>query len=138
MLWRRADALLAKTGRGDLLIKEIRASTLPITLKDWLYSKIMHTDASAPEESFGKEYTYYLERLPWNTMTKGDAVLAEVWCRSGKTGIIVLLLGLHWQAVYSGAGKKWNDNLSRVEKIFHAILDAPTLSVNHFPFFLSH
>jgi hypothetical protein len=60
-------------------------------------------------------------------MTKGDAVLDQIWCRPGKTGIIVFLVGLYWQSEYSGAGNAWSDNMTLVNRIFHAILDAPTL-----------
>jgi hypothetical protein len=53
----------------------------------------------------------------------------EIWCRPGKTGIVILLVGLHWQALYSGAGKKWVSNIERVATIFDAILGVPSLYV---------
>ena len=59
-------------------------------------------------------------------MIKGDAILDQIWCRPGKTGVVFLLVGLHWQAVYSGAGKKWERNLKLVDSIFRTILAAPS------------
>ena len=56
----------------------------------------------------------------------------EFWCRPGKTGIIIFLVGLYWQAVYSGSGKTWASNLERVEAIFCAILKAPALYITLF------
>jgi hypothetical protein len=126
-IWLRAEGILAKTGRNDLQFKEIHASSLPPAIKDWMCSRIMQTDAIPPAESFGNDYTDFLGNLPWTSMIKGNAVLDQVWCRPGKTGIVFLLVGLHWQAVYSGAGKKWERNLKLVDTIFRTILAVPSL-----------
>lgn len=126
-LWLRAENILGKTGRKDLTFKEIHASSLPTALKDWMCSRIMQTDPTPPGESFGNDYTSFLGNLPWSTMTKEDGILEQVWCRPGKTGIVSLLVGLHWQAVYSGAGKKWERNVKLVGNIFTTIISAPSL-----------
>lgn len=126
-LWLRAEVLLGKTGRLNLSFPEIRSSSLPQALQDWLNCRLLLTDSAHPPESFGNAFTTYLKQLPWDTMTKGDAVLDQIWCRPGKTGIIVFLVGLYWQSEYSGAGNAWSDNMTLVNRIFHAILDAPTL-----------
>lgn len=104
-------------------------SNLPFALKDWVLSKIMRNDANPPPESFGAAYTQYLVDLPWSSTVDRDSIMKEPWCRPGKTGIVVFLVGLHWQALYSGAGKDWESNIERVETIFRAILEAPTLYV---------
>jgi hypothetical protein len=93
----------------------------------------MRADAPRPAESFGNEYTNYLVDLPWSSMADKNAIMDEIWCRPGKTGIVVFLVGLHWQAMYSGAGKKWASNIERVETIFNAILEAPSLYVHFLP-----
>jgi hypothetical protein len=121
------EVLLAKTGRVHLEIDEICQSLLLKALQDWLYCRLLRTDSSCLGEPFGNEFTNYMQELPWDTLTQGDAVLDQVWCRPGRTGIIVLLVGLYWQAEYSGGGNLWDDNIWRVDKIFCAILDAPTL-----------
>lgn len=119
--------MLVRTGRNDLQFKEIHASALPTEIKDWMCSKIMQTEPTLPQESFGNDYTNFLGSLPWSSMTKGDEILNQVWCRPGRTGIVFLLVGLHWQALYSGAGKKWERNVKLVDSIFQAILAAPSL-----------
>ena len=72
----------------------------------------MRNDATRPQESFGKEFTRYLEQLPWDSMIGGDEILKQIWCRPGRSGVIVLLVGLYWQAVYSGGGKEWKGNIT--------------------------
>ena len=56
-LWLRVEVLLAKTGRVDLEIKEICASTLPTALQDWLYSRILCTDSNRPMKDIHRVYT---------------------------------------------------------------------------------
>jgi hypothetical protein len=128
-LWLRAETLLGKSGQGDLTFKTIFDSNLPDPLKEWLSTRILRTDAARPGESFGKEFTTYLVNLPWGVFADGNGIMNELWCRPGKTGIIIFLVGLYWQAVYSGSGKTWASNLERVETIFRAILKAPALYV---------
>ena len=131
-LWLRAETLLGKSGQGDLTFKTIFDSNLPDPLKEWLSTRILRTDAARPGESFGKEFTTYLVNLPWGVFADGNGIMNELWCRPGKTGIIIFLVGLYWQAIYSGAGKTWASNLERVETIFCAILKAPALYVTLF------
>jgi hypothetical protein len=126
-LWLRAEGQLTKLGRTDLKFDEVRKSSLPEPLKDWIYSKLMHTDATRPNESFGDVFTDFLRGLPWNHLTQGDNVVEQIWCRTGRSGIVIFLVGLFWQAEYSGGGKQWKENMKRVESIFKAILNAPVL-----------
>ena len=91
--------------------------------------KLLRVDCPRPGEEFGNEFTDYLVGLPWTSLGTGNGIMDEMWCRPGRTGTIALLVGLYWQALYSGAGKKWASNLERVETIFRAILNAPALYV---------
>lgn len=116
-----------RTGRSDLKYQEIHASSLPDALKEWMCCKLLRVDAPRPGEPFGNAFTDYLVGLPWTSFTNDNAIMDEVWCRPGRTGTIVLLVGLYWQALYSGAGKKWASNLERVETVFRTILNAPAL-----------
>lgn len=126
-LWLCAETLLRKSGQGDLTFQMIFNCTLPEPLKDWLNSRILRTDATRPGESFGKEFTAYLADLPWSSFADETALMSEIWCRPGKTGIIVLMVGLYWHAIFSGSGKTWDTNVDRVESIFTNILNISTL-----------
>lgn len=126
-LWLRAEAALSKTGRSDLTFKEIKDLAIPDGIKDWMYSKLMTQPAHLPDDRFGKVWTAFLASLKINTFPDGDAILEEVWCRPGKTGIVSFILGLYWQAEYSGGGNDWQRNMGLVEDIFNKILSAPKL-----------
>jgi hypothetical protein len=119
--------LLSKSGHTKLSFNEIRKSSIPEDWKEWMYSKLMKTDAKHPAESFGHVITNYLNRLPSTTLTIGGTVMTEIWCRPGKTGILGLILCLYWQAEHSGAGNNWMKNMKCVEGIFNAILADPDL-----------
>jgi len=126
-LWLRAETALCKSGRVDLTYQEISSSSIPDEWKDWMYAKLMRTDANRPADTFGQVFTEYLNGLPETTRTNGGTIMSEVWCRPGRTGILGLLLCLYWQAEYSGAGNDWKVNLKVVEDIFNAILGQPDL-----------
>jgi hypothetical protein len=119
--------VLGKTGRSNTEIKDIHASTLPLPLKDWIYLKILRQDSIRTVGDFQHEFTDYLVSLPWAALTDGDAILDEVWCRPGRTGIVVFLVGLYWQALDSAIGTEWHSNIKHVEMLFEAILAAPSL-----------
>jgi hypothetical protein len=74
----------------------------------------MKTEATHPAESFRKLFTNYLKGLPSTSLEIGGTVMMEIWCCPGKTGILGLLLCLNWQAEYSGAGRDWEGNASRL------------------------
>jgi len=89
-------------------------------------SKLMSIDAKPPAELFGHVFTDYLKGLSMSTMKDQCMVMTEIWCHSGKTGIVRLRLCLYWQAEYSGARNDWKHNMRCVEDIFKAILAEPT------------
>lgn len=126
-LWLRAEQIVVKTGQSDVAYDEIMSSAIPQGLKNWMIYRKLQQDCPAPAETFGNEFTRYLDGLQWEVITKGDGVLQHIWCRPGKTGIVVLLVGLYWQAIYSGSGKKWASNVKHVDAIFRAIIAAPSL-----------
>ena len=124
-LWLRAESALAKSGRADLKFAEINHSSLPQAIKDWMVHALMRVDAMPPRgDGFGAIWTSFLKSLPISEWKDNDGVLEQVWCRTGTTGIVFLVLGLFWQAEYSGAGKEWTSNMRRVHDIFECILSA--------------
>jgi hypothetical protein len=126
-LWLRAESALSKSGRTDLSFTQIRKASIPEEWKEWMNAKLMNIDAKRPSDKFGKVFTDYLNGLPLAPSEISGAVMAAVWCRPGKTGILGLLLCLYWQAEYSGSGNDWQANMKHVEGIFSAILAEPTL-----------
>jgi hypothetical protein len=128
-LWLRAETALCKSGHVDLTYQEINSSSIPDEWKDWMYAKLMRTDANRPADTFGQVFTDYLNGLPETTQAIGGTIMSEVWCRPGRTGILGLLLCLYWQAEYSGTRNDWKVNLKVVEDIFNAILGNPTCKI---------
>jgi hypothetical protein len=128
-LWLRVEVSLAKTGRGDLSIAEVNSMSIPSAVKDWMMSKKMSQNADPPGSGFGKVWTDFLAALPMSKWAKQQDILQEQWCRPGKTGIVLFLLGINWQAKYSATGKDWYLNVKRVEEMFNIILADPTLHV---------
>ena len=126
-LWLRAEMALVKAARSDLSFNDISQSELPEDWKNWMISKLMKSDAQRPTSTFGQHFTDYIKRLPTDARKAGGTVMQQVWCRSGKTGILGLLLCLYWQAEYCGTGYAWKGNLKAVEDIFNAILSEPDL-----------
>lgn len=90
-------------------------------------SKKMSQDAQPPDSGFGKVWTDFVAGLQMSKWAKKHDILQEQWCRPGKTGIILFLLGIHWQAKYSATGNDWYSNVKRVEEMFNIILTDPTL-----------
>ena len=124
-LWLHAEAALAKSAHSDLSFTQIHKSAIPEDWKDWMNAKLMNIDARPPAESFIKAFTNYLKGLNFTMADQGITVMSTLWCHPGKTGIVGLLLCLHWQAEYSGAGHDWDTNIKCVEAIFNTILTLP-------------
>ena len=121
-LWLHAEAVLSSSGHTNLSFLQICKSTLPDNWKEWMNAKLMRTDTPSPVESFGKIFTSYLKCI-WSIMLEwGGTFPMEIWCHSGRTRIVNLLLSLYWQSTYSGAGHDWDNNVKVVESIFSAIL----------------
>jgi hypothetical protein len=126
-LWLRTDTALIRSARTDLSLTEIHQLFIPDAWKQWMFAKAMKTDATRPSEAFGNVFTEYLRTLPASTHAIDGTVMDQPWSRSGRTGVIGLVLCLYWQAVYSGAGTDWHANFELMERIFNAILAIPEL-----------
>ena len=121
-LWPHAEAVLSSSGCTNLSFLQISKSTLPDDWKEWMNAKLMRTDMPAPVEPFRKIFTSYLKGIQETMLEWGGTVMMEIWCHSGRTGIVGLLLCLYWQSMYSGARHDWDGNVKVVESIFNAIL----------------
>ena len=121
-LWLCAEEVLSSSGHTDLSFLQIRKSTLPDNWKEWMNAKLMRTDTPVPAESFRKIFTSYLKGIQSIMLEWGGTVTTEIWCHSGRMGIVGLLLCLYWQSTYSGAGHDWDNNVKVVESIFNAIV----------------
>ena len=86
------------------------------------------SELAVPMALFGAALTKYLQELDWKAIAKNpDHILTYPWACGSNTGLISLLLVLHWQAKYSGTGPEWKDNLMLTTKIFEAVLNAPSM-----------
>lgn len=128
-LWLRVEAALGKTGHNDLSIAEVNGTSLPQSVKDWMLSKKLSQDAHPPDSRFGKIWTDFIAGLPLSEWQEKGSILQEKWCRPGKTGVVMFLLGVYWQAKYSGAGNDWISNVQRIDAVFNLILANPNLYV---------
>ena len=126
-LWLCTELALVKAARSDLSFNNICQSKLPEDWKNWMISKLMKSNAHRPTNTFGQHFTNYIKRLPTDVWKEGGTVMQQVWCHSGKTGILGLLLCLYWQAEYCGTGHARKGNIKAVEQIFNAILLEPDL-----------
>ena len=126
-LWLHAELALVKAAWSNLSFNNISQSELPEDWENWMISKLMKSDAHRPTNTFGQHFTDYIKHLPTDVRKEGGTVMQQVWCCSGKTSILGLLLCLYWQAEYCGTGHAWKGNIKSVEQIFNAILSEPNL-----------
>ena len=126
-LWLHTELFLIKATWSDLSFNEIHLSNIPQDWKDWMSAKLMSSDASQPVELLGPKFTKYLKGLPPSVCMTSSTVMEQVWCHSGKMGMVGLLLCLFWKTEYSGAGNEWKENIKCIQEIFQAILSEPNL-----------
>ena len=128
-LWLCVEGSLGKTGRPDLTNQEINNLAVPPDIVNWMLRKKLSQEHPQPDGGFDKVWTTFLSRLAISDREKTSDILQEMWCRPGHTGIVFLLLGMHWQAEYFGTGKDWHRNVKCVEHIFNIIISHPSLYV---------
>ena len=113
----------------DLTNQEINNLAVPPDIVNWMLHKKLSQEHPQPDGGFDKVWTTFLSQLAISDREKTSDILQEMWCRPGHTGIVFLLLGMHWQAEYFGTGKDWHRNVKRVEHIFNIIISHPSLYV---------
>ena len=127
--WLAAEAILVKSGKGTMTQKDIQSSGLPQPLQQWALSHITKKsfDPVILNEQFGELMSKWWRGIARSGLQEGDDVLKHLWCRTGHTGIIMLVLGMKWWAEHSGGGKKWQTVLKEMTAMFQAVSNAPSL-----------
>jgi hypothetical protein len=54
-------------------------------------------------------------------------ILKYLWCRDGRTGLVMLVLGMHWWADKSGGGNAWKAVMREMIEMFESLENAPDL-----------
>jgi hypothetical protein len=82
-------------------------------------------------EEFGREMLGWWDALEMNGNGEAaaDHILSLPWCRNGKAGIVLLVLGMRWWAVQSGGGQEWVRVLKEMTTMLELIAAAPSLYV---------
>ena len=127
--WLAAEAILVKSGKGTMTRKDIESSGLPQPLQQWALSHITKKpfDRVILTEQFGDQMNKWWHGIAGSGLQEGDHVLKNLWCRTGHTGIIMLVLGMNWWAQHSGGGNKWQTVLKEMTTMFQAVINAPSL-----------
>ena len=127
--WLAAEITLAKAGRNMMGIDELQSSDVPTALKAWGEAQITKAefDANILTEQFGDEMRKWWDGLGIKQDREVDRLLAFTWCRNGKVGIAMLVLGMRWWADKSGAGKEWTRVLGEIATMWELIAAAPSL-----------
>ena len=126
-LWLRVESALARTGHPDLSNDELTDLQVPEDIRQWMIDKRRSDKTQNPRSDFGKIWTKFLTGVALSASKGKRNILNEMWCRPGKTGIVMFLLGTYWQAEYSGSGKDWFANVERIDTIFNVILSHPDM-----------
>ena len=128
-LWLRAESAIGRASYRALDADNLAQGPLPEEWKAWLLKQLdLDSELAVSMVHFGVALTKYLQELNWQAITKNpDHILTYPWTHGSSTGLISLLLVLHWQAKYSGTGPEWKDNLMLTTKIFEAVLKAPSM-----------
>ena len=114
--WLTAEITLAKASRNMMGIDELQSSDVPTALKAWEEAQITKAefDANILTEQFGDEMRKWWDMLGFKQDWEVNHLLAFIWCKNGKVGIAMLVLGMRWWADKSGAGKEWTRVLGKM------------------------
>ena len=127
--WLAAEVILIKSGKGTMTPKDIESSRLPQPLQQWALAHITKQlfYTAILTEQFGEQMSKWWHSIALLGLQEGDHVLNHLWCRTGHTWIVMLVLGMNWWARHSGGGKKWKTVLKEMTAMFQAVINAPSL-----------
>jgi hypothetical protein len=127
--WLCAETALAKSGGAIVSAPELQETDLPPLLKLWGVAQINKAsfDQDIVTEEFGKEMLSWWDGLGLKRNRGADHILSFPWCRNGKAGVVMLVLGMRWWADKSGGGKQWVRVLKEMTIMWELISAAPNL-----------
>jgi hypothetical protein len=127
--WLIAETALAKYGGGIISAPDLQETNLPPLLKVWGVAQIRKAsfDHNIVTKEFGKEMLTWWDGLGVKQNRSADDILRFLWCRNGKVGIVLLILGMRWWADKSGAEKEWVRVLKEMTIMWELISAAPSL-----------
>ena len=127
--WLGAETTLRKAVRGSIGVEDIQSSDLPAALKAWGNAQITKTDfdTSILTEQFGQEMQGWWDGLGLKNSRKSDELLNYIWCRNGRTRIVMLVLGMCWWVKRSGGGTDWSRVVKEMTDMWELIAATPSL-----------
>ena len=125
--WLKAEKVLGRAGGNIIEVEELQSSNLPAALKAWGTAQISEAefDADILTIGFGNEMWKWWDALGLKKDQDADRLSNFAWCRNGKVGIAMLVLGMHWWVDRSGAGNDWMRVLNEMLEMWELITAAP-------------
>lgn len=120
--WLWVEAVLAQTGYLNL----VNLLQVPEDIQQWMINKNKLFDGHHPGSKFSKIWTKFVAGISLSKKGKCN-ILKEMWCRPGRTRVIIFLLAIFWQAEYCGSRKDWLANTEHIDSLFNLILNHPDL-----------
>jgi hypothetical protein len=114
---------LEKASRNMMGVDELQSSDVSTALKVWGKAQITKAefDANILTEWFGDEMQKWWDGLGFKQDWEVNRLLAFTWCKNGKVGIAMLVLGMCWWA------DKWTRVLGEITAMWELIAVAPSL-----------
>jgi hypothetical protein len=125
--WLTAEKVLGRAGGNIMEVDELQSSDLPAALKAWGTAQITKVEFEAEilTVEFGNEMRRWWDELGLKKDWDGHRLLNFAWCRNGKVGIAMLVVGMHWWADRSGAGNDWTRVLKEMSEMWQLIVETP-------------
>jgi len=126
--WLTAEIMLVRLVKPPMRLVDVKETGLPSALQDWALaqiSKVEFSSAQVPAD-FGAQMLNW-----WKGLNVGQKDVSDIfkylWCRDGRTGLVMLVLGMHWWADKSGGGKAWKAVMREMIEMFESLGNAPDL-----------
>lgn len=128
--WGVAETLLHKSGKPNLTANELKQSGIPLDLQKWALAKLNKEEAGIPttkDYDMGPMNEYILSISTGTRSIDGDTLLNKQWCRSGPTGIRLLVVGMYWWRLLAGHSALWEERIKDVQALFSIVSGAKSL-----------
>ena len=123
-----AEVMLVRLVKPPMTVVDVKTTQLPLALQDWAVCQIAKLEFSSTQvcENIGAKTLKW-----WKGLNVGrkdvDDIFNYAWCRDGRTGIVMLILGMHWWADRSGGGNEWQMVMREMSNMFEKLANAPSL-----------